>query len=318
MEYIDKYNQLEEGNSYSLDYLCDSFDEEKQNFIPGIDSKQAYKDFSKKKYRYGEGLGDGRKGLEPLLVNEQNNRCCYCMGRIESHKVTIEHIIPESFKGLNEQEEFDFYTKQAPVLAENVELANQFATRKFASKEEVRQIDKLPHLIAYVNLAASCRGIIGEKGKSCFCNNPRGNKRIIPLMLKSDTSNSVWYTEQGLFVTMGYDKKTMDNTIEALGLNHKTLQQVRELWYRVSRTEKSVEDVLRITTIKAKMALITTLFGVTNYTQVDEQWQTYAPVPKYDKDKTKEELEDTPTPYWDLFTKYDWFYAYYKAIYPTI
>ncbi|WP_455586603.1 HNH endonuclease [Bacteroides sp.] len=316
MEYIDKHNYLEEGNSYSLDYLCDSFDEEEQNFKPSIKSKQAYKDFSNKKYRYGEGLGE-RKGIEPLLVKEQNNHCCYCMGRIESRKVTIEHIIPESFTDLNEQDEFEFYTKQASVLAENVELASQFATRKFVSKEEVCKVEKFPHLIAYVNLTASCRGLIGEKGKSCFCNTPRGNTRIIPLMLKSDTPNSVRYTEQGLFIIVGYDKKEMDNTIAALGLNHETLKQVRELWYRASRTNITVEDIQRITTIQAKMALITTLFNVENYTLVEKQWQTYAPTPKYDKSKTKEEIENTPTPYWDLFSKYDWFYDYYKKHYPN-
>lgn len=315
MEYIDKHNHLEEGNSYSLNYLCDSFDEEEQDFKPSIGTKQTYKDFSKKKYRYGEGLEETRKGLEPLLVDEQGNRCCYCMGRIESHKVTIEHIIPESFKGLNEQEEFNFYTEQAYVLAENVELASLFAKRKFASKEEVCQVDKFPHLIAYVNLTASCRGLINEKGKSCFCNNPRGNKRIIPLMFKSDTPKSVGYTKQGLFITSGYDEKYINNTIDGLGLNHNTLKQVRELWYRISRTDKTVEDIQRITTIQAKMSLITTLFGLENYTQVHEQWQTYAPIPKYDKDKTREEIENTPTPYWDLFTKYDWFYGYYKRNY---
>lgn len=90
-------------------------------------------------------------------------------------------------------------------------------------------------------------------------------------MFKRDTPKSVGYTKQGLFITSGYDKKYINNTIDGLGLNHNTLKQVRELWYRISRTDKTVEDIQRITTIQAKMSLITT-----------------------------------------LFTKYDWFYGYYK------
>lgn len=315
MEYIDKSIHLEEGISYSADYLCESFNVTEGRFVPAIDSKQAYTDFCKKKYRYGDGLSAGKKGFEPLLIEEQNYRCCYCMGRIESHKVTLEHIIPESFQKLDARKEYEFYVKEAPILEEHVELASDFSLRKFTSVEEVRQVDKFPHLISYVNLTASCRGIIGINGKSCFCNNPRGNKRIIPLMLKSDMPELVRYTTEGGILIQGYDKKDVDNTVNALNLNHDTLKEVRELWYRVTLTDNTVHDILEIKGIREKMSLIATLFNETDYTKLDEKWKSYAPVPKFEAGKTKEELENAPTPYWDLFIRYDWFYDYYKKNY---
>lgn len=309
MKYIDKSIHLEEGNSYSSDYLCDAFNEEEQCFHPSIATVQTYTNFTCKKYRYAEGLGDAsRQGFEPLLVEEQEYYCCYCMGRIESRSVTLEHIIPEKFKeGQIPDKEFAHYATYAPILAENVELAKTFAKRKFSSKEEIRDFKKYPHLISYVNLTASCHGIINkENGTSCFCNHPRGNDRIIPLMLMNDLSSIIGYNQLGSIIIKDYtrtDIEDLKSTIDSLCLNHSTLKEIRMLWYKISRTKKTVEEVTAITLPKDRISLLKLLFNENNYDRIEEKWYKYAP-------------NQPESIYWQLFIKYDWFYSYYRNTIP--
>lgn len=308
MRYIDKTLNLEEGNSYSSDFLCESFNEDDKCFYPTISSKQAYENFSNKKYRYGD---KSHRGFEPLLVEEQKNYCCYCMGKIESHNVTLEHIIPESFDvNQNPNNEFAYYTGYAPILSLNVELASTFTKKQFFTKEDIKKIEKYPHLISYVNIAASCHGIIDKKdGTSCFCNNPRGNKRIIPLMLMENSPSIVTYNQLGI-ININLKKEEAESTIKALQLNNDTLQEIRMLWYKISRTSRTVMDVISISSLKDKIILFKEIFNTNDYTTLEDKWKSYVPVPQLNN------IDQSETVYWNLFIKYEWFYEYYKQSYP--
>lgn len=307
MRYIDKNLNLAEGNRYTSDFLQEAFNVEEACFYPDVALEASYSNFSSRKYRYGEGLEEGRNGLEPLLVSEQGNYCCYCMGRIESHDVALEHIVPRNFdEEQNPADEFAYYAGYAPMLSEHVELAGEFAKRRFTNKEEIKKQAKYPHLVSYVNLVASCHGIIGKKGKtSCFCNHPRGNKRIIPLMLMNETSAIVKYNEVGMIIVDLPAKGEAKDTVEALQLNHDTLQEIRMLWYKISRTNRTVEEVVLIDNLKDRILLLKEIFNIADYTQLDERWKKYAPSGK-----------EKAMAYWNLFIKYDWFYGYYKVHYP--
>lgn len=311
MKYIDKNIHLELGNSYSSDFLYESFNEESQCFIPAISSKQAYTDFTHKKYRYGEGMTDGRSGFEMLLIEEQDGRCCYCMGRVEPRFVALEHIIPESFTGLNAQNEYAYYASKAPVLAENTELAETFSQRQFTAKEEMKKLKKYPHLISYVNLTASCHGVIEKRnGTSCFCNHPRGNARIVPIMLLPAPLSLLEYDCLGSVVHKDISECEIKNTINILCLNHDTLQEIRLLWYKVSRSDKAATDILSITQLVDKISFLKEVFQTNDYTTLEEKWKKYAPIlPVTDN------MQEQATPYWDLFVRYDWFYGYYQKTY---
>lgn len=309
MQYINKEDKLSIGNSYSLDFLCDSFNEEDQCFIPKISSKEAYNSFSHKKYRYGEGLKDGRQGLVRLLLDEQDKHCCYCMARIEKRDVTLEHVIPESFEGLNANDEYNHYIGYAPILSENVELSEVFAQRTFTLKEEIRSLKKLPHLISYVNITASCHGVIKKNnGPSCFCNHPRGNSRIVPIMLLSEPLSLLEYNNEGSIVSKNPVDKEINSTINVLNLNHATLQEIRKLWYLVSNSNKAESDVLSLTVAKDRINLLKELFLTDDYTTLDEKWKKYAPL------SNNINAQSIDAIYWDLFVKYNWFYKYYVSL----
>lgn len=104
------------------------------------------------------------------------------------------------------------------------------------------------------------------------------------------------------------ERPEIEGTIKALCLNNETLEEIRMLWYKISRSDKTVADILAITHILDKISLLKELFHTDNYTTLDD-WKKYAPVPPPGHPHTT----NHETPYWDLFIKYDWFYHYYKA-----
>lgn len=242
------------------------------------------------------------------------------MGKIASGNVALEHIIPESFNSCQDpEEEFAYYAGYAPVLSDNVELSDKFSEHDFNTKEEIKDISKYPHLISYVNIVASCHGIIDKKdGTSCFCNHPRGNKRIIPLMLMESTPQTVSYNQLGIIhidLSSIAEKKETERaeetgkTIDALQLNNDTLQEIRVLWYKISRTPKTIDEIVSITHPKDRIGLLKEIFLTDDYTTLEQKWKKYAPIPQ--SDNTSQSAA-----YWELFVKYEWFYNYYKEKYP--
>lgn len=295
MEYIDKNENLFEGNSNTNDYLCESYDETQHCFIPKIN----YDSFNNKKYRYGV---DGCSGLISLLMKEQKGRCCYCMARIEPNSIAVEHVIPQSFNSLNAQDEFNYYISQSPLLNQNVQLTDDFEKIQFESTEQIRdEIVKYPHVIAYVNLVASCKGFIQPNGHSCFCNNPRGNKRIVPFMLMEETPASIGYNKLGIIISKNNDFNAKE-TFKILNLNDETLKEIRLLWCKMSKTEKNIDEIIN-SEHKARINLFKQIFSLEDFTQLEERWKKYVPA------------QEPSSVYWKLFIKYDWFYTYYRNEY---
>lgn len=73
MEFIDKRPFLEQEQKMDVEFLKDCYNEDTQSFYPSVNSDQSYSNFSSKKYR------KSIAGWENLLLQEQHDRCCYCM-----------------------------------------------------------------------------------------------------------------------------------------------------------------------------------------------------------------------------------------------
>lgn len=78
------------------------------------------------------------------------------------------------------------------------------------------------------------------------------------------------------------------------------------LWYKISRTNKTIADITSITQLKDKISLLKEIFNIEDYTRLEEKWKKYAPIPK------PINIQEHETVYWNLFIKYDWFYEYYR------
>ena len=89
MEFIDKTKQKSHGEKIVSDFL---------NEFHGIYRKNLYSEFKNPR----------KQELVKLLLEEQNNRCCYCMKSLDVQKdyISLEHLIPQS---TNEKMEFDKY-----------------------------------------------------------------------------------------------------------------------------------------------------------------------------------------------------------------
>ena len=135
MEYIDKSLFLNREQEIDRNFLKDCFDEDSQSFYPEIDSDQSYNNFSSRIYR------KGIDGWEHLLLKEQKGRCCYCMRRLHVGALNIEHVIPRNIQTNEQMEEFAKYTNVSSFLEQNVELASEFAKKKFTNKDELSSIE---------------------------------------------------------------------------------------------------------------------------------------------------------------------------------
>ena len=255
-----------------------------------MDSLQSYTNFCNNPYRHG---------WESLLLAEQENRCCYCMRRIEQGETSVEHVIPESFTNLVEADEYAFYTQHSPILSDHVELASVFAQYPNLTDQYIDTVQKLPHLVAYANLMAACKGVSGNDEKGCCCNNVRGNKRILPLPLMSDAAQYVEYDEDGrISINFPADKKLASQTISTLQLNLDTLKDVRSLWHLASKTAYTSDDIAGMD-INARRELFCLMFQRDDVTTIDERYRKY--------------IAPANETYWKIFLKYDWFLGYYRA-----
>lgn len=129
--------------------------------------------------------------LKNVLLEEQKNRCCYCMRRLDSdnEKKSLEHLIPKEVK---EQTIFNKYLNPETVLNEtNVCLA------KDCIDKDERNFPPFPHTVAYQNLTVSGEGKVANSGTSNHCNIKRGSGFIEPFVLYSNISNEVKYKSDG-------------------------------------------------------------------------------------------------------------------------
>ena len=330
MKYVDKYSRHEEAHDFNVRYLKNRFGKSFPN------GREPYKKFKRK---YG---GDNEHpGWKHLLLEEQDGRCCYCMRRLSEEKeaVNYEHVIPCSLEGKRGQEEYAYYAEQAPALRDFVEMADVFAEREFASVDDLDRLEKMPHTIALANLLAACNGKrelrsddAAAEGKrqideyGCYFNNYRSNDRILPVMLMEDVE--AVYTPNGNltfpeFMTDNEESSVYDEPYDELlkkivdrtdGLNHKTLQEVRSIWYHISRTAYRPEDIQSIYKLPDKMKRSRELIKIFKEAyrgkgkdleeEPPDEVLKYALIPQ--KDRTKDF-------YLSTLLAYDWFYDYYRG-----
>lgn len=94
-------------------------------------------------------------------MEEQHNRCCYCMRRLDSE--TLEHLIPNK---INDKTKFDNCLDSNTVLNnKNGCFSNDFI------KNRTKEYPPYPHAIACQNFVVSC-------GSKSHCNTGRRNKEI--------------------------------------------------------------------------------------------------------------------------------------------
>lgn len=278
MRYIDKERNASVGDRFSRDFVMKSFDEQSKSFIPSVNSEDSFDSF---RYETGD-------DFKNLLINEQKGCCCYCMKRLDDMPSDIEHIIPKKCS----KSDFDDYVKQAPVLAHHVAFSLEFAKKKFITKAKIRNETKLPHIISYFNLAASCKN-------EPHCNGARGYKKILPLPLMKDVNQTVFYAYSGDITTVN-DSEEYEETFNTLKLNCETLREIRMLWHKVVNKGLNIESVFAITAPKQRMDFILNLFDKSRFIELRDPWIKYI------------QLEDDESVYWNSFLRYDWFFNYYS------
>ncbi|MDR0895476.1 MAG: hypothetical protein LBN06_09315 [Prevotellaceae bacterium] len=217
MEYIDKTILREEGEAII------------KSFLNQVKEQDPYPQDLYDVFKSDRG-GQSQKDLIEILLEEQNNHCCYCMRRLTvNNKITLEHLI---LRSITQQEEFNKYIKEErhTVLNDNVCLTEV---------NKVYQAEPpYPHVVAYQNLVASCDGkiITGAPAISC-CNLRRGFEYIEPIVLYATIKNEVVYAFNGE-VRWKEDKeyeKEEQLTMNILGLNDSILRMVRHIWSYINR-----------------------------------------------------------------------------------
>lgn len=295
MKQIDKHTHRADFDIYTVKYLQDAQTDE-GDFYPQLSSKASYEDgFSEGKYKSRTVAPSQFKGWLEVLKREQEQddrcRCCYCMRELHGNDISVEHLIPESFEGLDIAAEYEHYCAKAPELKRHVVLGSTFDKISQRIRIDVTQLKRKPHLIAHSNLFPACKAEIG-----CSCNNSRGNKRILPLMLMDGVENWVIYKPNGkVQIKYTEDIQAVIDTFKHLQINDDTLIQIRHLWYLFSR-KQLVPTSDDASTEAGMQALMEQAFDG----NVDKDYQHY-----YTNDY-----------YRTLVPQYNWFYNYYLNKYP--
>ncbi len=291
MEYIDKSHFLGREREIDRIFLEDCFDKDSLSFYPEIDTDQSYANFSNRTYR------KGIDGWEHLLLQEQNDRCCYCMKRLHAGALNIEHVIPRNIQATDQEEELRKYTNASQLLKQNVELSSEFAKRHFANKEALSEVTKFPHRIALTNLLASCNGKFGKPQDGCCCNNARSNDYLLPLMLMPEVDQRIKYDKHSGLIMLYPKEKSWEKMLQTL--NDGTYKEIRVLWYKawLHKDEFQLESLVHYDT-KERILFLNLIFDVDNFTKISEEYQKYAGILTGD------------SVYWKLFLDFDWFYNY--------
>lgn len=295
MKYINKYLHADEAHAINVKFLQDCFQEPDNPFFPRVDDKQSFEDFKRPEYRHGHG---GNRGWEDVMLAEQDGRCCYCMRKVVPGKLNVEHVVPKTLCGNRGQTEYVRYATEAPAIRDFVELADVFAQKKFVNKDSIDAERHMPHITAEANLLLACNGKRGEPDTGCCCNNSRQDAYILPIMLMEECDSRVDYDENGLMSILP-EEDTLKGIVNEL--NDDTLKTVRRIWFEISGTQYSVEDIRTMTSYVDKVVLLKTAFGVTNFEGLSNTVKQYAG-----------SLENTGRNfYWELLLSYDWFYSFY-------
>lgn len=195
MEFINKNNQT----IFYPHYI--TFEMNKWNIISNTYGNYSYNGFSTA----------FKNTIKCLLINEQNNLCCYCLKELECNdSSTIEHLYP--------------HNPQAHNIFTNYHLT---CTEKINFNLGVRQIPdallvNLPHDISYYNLLACCKE----------CNNTRDTKEIRPFIFDIDVKKKFLYDDEGDIYSPDYEDE-----IIKIGLATDYYLNYRRLWRHIAKTE---------------------------------------------------------------------------------
>lgn len=161
-------------------------------------------------YNYGGFSTSFKNTIKGLLLDEQNNLCCYCMKELEKNdSSSIEHLYPNNPQPHNiflnygiactEKSVFDFSSRQIPVA----------------------NIDNLPHDISYYNIIACC----------IKCNGTRDTKEIRPFVFDSNVKNEFAYNNTGSIFSLKYQDE-----ITKIDLANDFYVNYRRLWKHIAKT----------------------------------------------------------------------------------
>lgn len=187
MEFINKCNQV----LFSPHYL--RFENLRWNVRLTKYHKYDYKNFSIIK-----------SDIRDLLIDEQQEKCCYCLKVLEKNSsTTLEHIYPRNpISGT-------IFTSYAITCID-------FRTFDYSIQNIPNaRLDNLPHDLSYYNLLACC-----EK-----CNKERGNKNILPFIFDSAVKTKFLYNDQGNIFSHQYL-----NEIVSIGLADDYYRKNRKIW----------------------------------------------------------------------------------------
>ena len=291
MEFIDKRPFLEQEQKMDVEFLKDCYNEETQSFYPSVNSDQSYSNFSSKKYR------KGIAGWENLLLQEQHDRCCYCMRRLKNSALNIEHVIPRNLKVNDTHDEFAKYTENSKWLADNVELDSDFAKRNFKSVQDIEKTNKFPHRIALANLLASCNGKFEEVSTGCCCNNARSNDYLLPLMLMPEVKERIVYDGVSGAVAIYPQDESWAKMLQTL--NDDTYKEIRILWHKIWEFNQELDiETVRGYLLKDRIIFFKKIFNPNNFENIPNEYHKYTGLP------------DGDCTYWNLLMDFDWFFTY--------
>lgn len=295
MKYIDKAPYRAAERQYVVDFLQQCFSQETNGFYPAIDSDQLYQNFSHRSFRKGS------SGWEQLLLQEQEQRCCYCMRRLQPSSLNIEHVIPRNLPPATARAEFQQYTHAAPVLAREVMLSADFAQIPFQSPAAIAQEPKMPHRIALANLLASCNGKNEESPlEGCCCNNYRGHDYLLPLMLMPEVAERVSYDGKEGLIRITPSESSWEKIISLL--NKDTYKEIRKIWYKIAtRTTLSDATALVNYQLRERIDLFKQAFSTDNFEKLPEYLHKYI------------SFHDPRLTYWHLLLSFDWFFCYFRS-----
>ena len=291
MEFIDKRPFLEQEQKLDVESLKDCYNEDTQSFYPSVNTDQSYSNFSSKEYR------KGIAGWENLLLQEQHDRCCYCMRRLKSSVLNIEHVIPRNLKVNDTHAEFAKYTENSKWLADNVELDSDFAKRNFKSVQDIERVNKFPHRIALANLLASCNGKFEKVSSGCCCNNARSNDYLLPLMLMPEVKERIVYDGISGAVAIYPQDESWVKMLQTL--NDDTYKEIRILWHKIWKFNQELDiETVRGYLLKDRIIFFKKIFNLNNFENIPNEYHKYTGLP--DGDST----------YWNLLMDFDWFFTY--------
>lgn len=274
-----------------VEFLKDCYNEDTQSFYPSVNSDQSYSNFSSKKYR------KGIAGWENLLLQEQHNRCCYCMRRLKSSALNIEHVIPRNLKANDTHNEFAKYTENSKWLADNVKLDSDFAKRNFKSVQDIERVKIFPHRIALANLLASCNGKFEEVSSGCCCNNARSNDYLLPLMLMPEVKERIVYDSISGAVAIHPQDESWVKMLQTL--NDDTYKEIRILWHKIWKFNQELDiETVRGYLLKDRIIFFKKIFNLNNFENIPNEYHKYTGLP------------DGDCTYWNLLMDFDWFFTY--------